>query len=63
MIISSNRAVDEWPPLFGDALLASAALDRLLEDAHVVEMMGDSYRNPPPSKPRRQGALRKEATA
>ncbi len=43
-IITSNRAVDEWPPLFGDPLLASAALDRLLENAHVVEMPGDSYR-------------------
>ncbi len=50
MIISSNRAVEEWPPLFGDLLLASAAMDRLLHHAHVIEMEGDTYRNPPPSK-------------
>ena len=46
MVISSNRAVEEWYPLFGDALLASAAMDRLLHHAHVIEMTGDSYRNP-----------------
>lgn len=43
-IITSNRAVEEWAPLFGDRLLAAAALDRLLEGAHVIEMAGDSYR-------------------
>ncbi len=47
MIITSNRAVEEWPPLFRDALLASAAMDRLLHHAHVIEIDGDSYRNPP----------------
>jgi len=49
-ILTSNRAVEEWPALFGDALLASAAMDRLLHHAHVIEMEGDTYRNPPPSK-------------
>lgn len=46
-MITSNRAIEEWYPLFGDALLASAAMDRLLHHAHVIEMEGDSYRNPP----------------
>lgn len=50
MVITSNRAVEEWYPLFGDPLLASAAMDRLLHHAHVIEMGGDSYRNPPPAK-------------
>jgi len=49
-IITSNRAVEEWFPLFGDPLLASAAMDRLMHHAHVVVMEGDSYRNPPPAK-------------
>jgi DNA replication protein DnaC len=53
-IITSNRAVDEWYPLFGDQLLASAAMDRLLHHCHIVEMAGDSYRNPPPRTPRRR---------
>jgi len=48
MILTSNRAIEEWPPLFGDALLASAAMDRLLHHAQVVDVKeGDSYRNPP----------------
>jgi DNA replication protein DnaC len=59
-IVTSNRAVDEWYPLFGDALLASAAMDRLLHEAHVVEMQGDSYRNPPR---KRTGARPAAATA
>ena len=32
---------------YGSALLASAAMDRLLENAHIIEMDGHSYRNPP----------------
>ena len=50
IIISSNRAVEEWYALFGDALLASAAMDRLLHEAEIVEMVGDSYRNPPKAR-------------
>jgi DNA replication protein DnaC len=50
MILTSNRALPEWPPLFCDPLLASAAMDRLLHHAHVVEIEGDTYRNPPPAK-------------
>jgi DNA replication protein DnaC len=46
-IVTSNRAVDEWMPLFNDALLASAAMDRFLHHAHVLEITGHSYRNPP----------------
>lgn len=57
-IITSNRALDEFPAIFGDALLASAALDRLLHDAHVIVIEGDSYRNPPPGKRTRQRAQR-----
>lgn len=44
LIITSNRALPEWAPLFGDPLLASSAMDRLLHHAHVVEIEGDSYR-------------------
>ena len=47
VVVTSNRALTEWGPLFHDALLASAAIDRLLHHAHVIEMDGHSYRNPP----------------
>ncbi|MBL8914160.1 MAG: IS21-like element helper ATPase IstB [Archangium sp.] len=52
-IITSNRAIEEWPPLFGNPLLASAAMDRLLHHAHVLVIEGDSYRNPPTTKRRK----------
>ena len=47
IVVTSNRAMPEWGVLFHDALLASAAIDRLLHHAHVIEMVGNSYRNPP----------------
>lgn len=47
MIVTSNRDIKEWYPLFLDDLIASAAMDRLLHHAHVVIMEGDSFRNPP----------------
>ena len=53
VIMTSNRALEEWYPLFKDDLMASAAMDRLLHHAHVLTLEGDSYRNPP--KGRRRG--------
>ncbi|MFN0250526.1 MAG: IS21-like element helper ATPase IstB [Kofleriaceae bacterium] len=47
IILTSNRAIEEWYPLFLDELMASAAMDRLLHHAHIVVMEGHSYRNPP----------------
>ncbi len=47
MIVTSNRALEEWYPLFLDDLMASAAMDRLLHHSHVVVIEGHSYRNPP----------------
>jgi len=43
-IVTSNRTVDEWVPLFDDPILAQSALDRLAHNAHQVVMEGDSYR-------------------
>jgi len=44
MIITSNRAMEEWPEVFGDGLLASAALDRLTHHAQILVIRGRSYR-------------------
>lgn len=44
ILITSNRAPGEWPNLFGDPLMASAALDRLVENAHILIITGTSYR-------------------
>lgn len=44
ILLTSNRAPNEWPDLFLDPLLASAGLDRLLDRAEVVIIRGVSYR-------------------
>jgi DNA replication protein DnaC len=44
ILLTSNRAPEEWPDLFGDPLLASAGLDRLTHRAHVLLITGASYR-------------------
>ena len=43
-IVTSNRMIDEWIPLFDDPVLAQSALDRLAHNAYQVVMEGDSYR-------------------
>jgi len=44
VLLTSNRALEEWPDLFGEPLLASAGLDRLTHRAHVVIITGASFR-------------------
>ena len=56
-IVTSNRAVTELHALFADPLLAAAAMDRLLHNAYVITIEGDSHRNPPPRRgSRKRGA-------
>lgn len=44
-IITSNKAFADWGQVFaGDPIMASAALDRLLHRATVINIKGDSYR-------------------
>jgi DNA replication protein DnaC len=43
-IVSSNRTIDEWIPLFDDPILAQSAIDRLAHNAYQVVMEGESYR-------------------
>lgn len=44
LILTSNKAVTEWPELFGDHAIATAILDRILHHAHVLTIKGNSYR-------------------
>ncbi len=44
MLITSNRSIGEWGTVFGDAVVATAILDRLLHHSHVLTIRGDSYR-------------------
>lgn len=54
IIITSNRDTDEIAKIFGEPLLAGAAMDRLMHHAHVLRVMGDTFRNPPPHRTRRK---------
>lgn len=44
LILTSNQPVGNWGEVFGDAVLATAILDRLLHHSHVITIKGDSYR-------------------
>lgn len=43
ILVTSNRALEEWGEVFDDDLLASAALDRLTHHSHTVVIQGESY--------------------
>jgi DNA replication protein DnaC len=59
MLVTSNRAVGEWGSVFGDAVVATAILDRLLHHSHVLTIRGDSYR----LREKRRSGLLKAAVA
>lgn len=44
-IVTSNRGIEEWIPLFDDPILAQSALDRLAHNGHQVVLEGPSYRS------------------
>ena len=44
MILTSNRGFAEWGEIFGDPVVATALLDRLLHHAIVIQIEGASYR-------------------
>lgn len=44
MLLTSNRAVEEWPQVFSDPILANAAIDRMFENANIILFEGPSYR-------------------
>lgn len=44
MILTSNRDVEEWPQVFNEPVLASAAIDRMFEQATVCIFQGPSHR-------------------
>lgn len=52
IIVTSNRAFEEWAEIFDNDLLSSAALDRLTHHVHTLVIQGESFR---------QSSRRKEA--
>jgi DNA replication protein DnaC len=59
-LITSNRSVGEWGSVFGDPVVATAILDRLLHHSTVITIRGDSYRL---REKRRSGLLQKAGVA
>jgi DNA replication protein DnaC len=43
-MMTSNRPLEDWGKLIGDVPAATAILDRLLEDAQIIQITGKSYR-------------------
>lgn len=43
-VMISNRPIEDWPKILGDAATASALLDRLMHHAHMIPFYGKSYR-------------------
>ena len=44
LLITSNQPVGNWGEVFGDVVVATAILDRLLHHSHVITIKGESYR-------------------
>jgi DNA replication protein DnaC len=75
-VLTSNKGFEDWGEVFGDDVMASALIDRLVHHCHIVNIRGNSYRmrqhtdlqqllspQPPPARrptPRR-GPRRQEA--
>jgi len=43
-ILTSNKNFSQWGDIFGDSIIASAILDRLLHHCTVITVNGNSYR-------------------
>ncbi|MDZ7596813.1 MAG: ATP-binding protein [Desulfobacterales bacterium] len=43
-LITSNKSFGDWQELFGEQVIATAILDRLLHHCRVVNIKGHSYR-------------------
>ncbi|KAA0259350.1 AAA family ATPase [Deferribacter autotrophicus] len=44
IIITTNRNFEEWGNIFGDVVLASAIIDRLVHHSYIFKIEGNSYR-------------------
>jgi DNA replication protein DnaC len=58
LVLTSNRSYAEWGELLGDAVLATAILDRLLHHSETLTIRGESYR----LREKRQAGLLNPAT-
>jgi DNA replication protein DnaC len=61
LILTSNRAPQDWYPLFPNPVVAESLLDRLINTSHQVFMNGPSYR--PNKRPKGRNTTPKEDAA
>lgn len=59
IILTSNQRFGDWGEIFGDPIIATALLDRLLHHSVTINIKGESYRL---KEKRRAGLLGKTAT-
>jgi DNA replication protein DnaC len=43
-ILTSNKSFEEWGEVFGDDVMATALIDRLVHHCHIVNIRGNSFR-------------------
>jgi DNA replication protein DnaC len=44
VIITTNSSFTEWAPVFGDAKILTALLDRATDHRHILEKENENYR-------------------
>lgn len=44
IIITTNRNFEDWGNIFGDNVLASAIIDRIVHHAYIIKINGESFR-------------------
>jgi DNA replication protein DnaC len=44
LLVTTNQRIGDWGTVFGDEVLATAILDRLLHHSHTLVISGESYR-------------------
>jgi len=44
IILTSNKSYGDWRSIFGDSIIATAILDRLLHHSTTINIRGESYR-------------------
>jgi DNA replication protein DnaC len=59
LIITSNKSFIDWGEVFGDQVLATAILDRLLHHSSTINIKGESFRL---KEKRRAGLLSQQAS-
>lgn len=44
IVLTSNKAPQEWGQLIGDEIIAAAILDRIVQKSEIINLSGESYR-------------------